>query len=90
MCGYCKVGIGEPKYYPIGCKSKHAYIVQCMYMLRNLLAAPTVISGNEGLICGPRVVDEQLWVRHQVGPQPRSLTRHHTAAASLPHRRVLV
>ena len=35
-----------------------------------MLAALTVISGNEGLICGPSVVDEQLWVRHQVRPQP--------------------
>ena len=52
-----------------------------MYMLRDMLTAPTVISGNEGLICGPAVVDEQLWVRHQVQPRPRPLTRHRVAAA---------
>ena len=61
-----------------------------LQMLRDMLAALTVISGNEGLICGPSVVDEQLWVRHKVRPRPRPLTRHRTAAASLPHRRVLV
>ena len=57
-----------------------------MYMIRNMLTAPTVISGNEGLICGPGVVDEQLWVRHQVQHlrRPRPITRHRAAAACCP------
>ena len=71
-------------------KSKHACLYCTMNMLRDMLTAPTVISGNEGLICGPSVVDEQLWVRHQVQHRPRPFTRHRAAAASLTHRRVLL